>query len=179
MAQHGARDSDIGGLQYTNDFWRFSLVVYERAEVAQECMSLQQAFEIDVNLLLFCAWLGARAVTLSRAEIEEAERIVTSWHEYVVRPLRGARRYVKTLSRDEFENFRATVKDIELEAEQIEQAILFAYSKRIESSAGADCRDAVTQNVKNYIAIKSGSAKAPTLELSAPHLIDAACRLRA
>jgi uncharacterized protein (TIGR02444 family) len=177
LAQHGVRDSDIGNLLYDNDFWRFSLVVYGRVEVARECLALQKAFEMDVNLLLFCAWLGAQSIALSKTEIEDATRVVAPWHDIVVRPLRGVRRYAKTLDSTEFESFRIMVKDVELEAEQIEQAMLFGYSKRLQNSANADRLDAVTQNVKNYIAIKSGSVAPPTLELSAPHLIDAACRL--
>ncbi len=68
------------------------------------------------------------------------------------------RQQIKALTYDEFESFRARVKSMEIEAEQIEQAILFAYSKWIQNAhACADCREAVTQNVKQYIEIKSGS----------------------
>ena len=178
MAEHDPRDSGTDRLQYDNEFWRFSLAVYGQAEVAQECLALQQALGIDVNLLLFCAWLGARAIALSKTDIEAASRTVAAWQENVVRPLRGVRQQVKTLYRDEFGSFRANVKGIELEAEQIEQAMLFAYSKRIQSPrAGADRPDAIAQNVKEYIAMKSGAAAARPPELSAPHLIDAARRL--
>ncbi len=58
LAQHESRDSETDNLQYDNDFRCFSLAVYEQAEVAQECLQLQQAIGIDVNLLLFCAWVG-------------------------------------------------------------------------------------------------------------------------
>jgi uncharacterized protein (TIGR02444 family) len=177
LARHDSHDSGTEKLQHDNDFWRFSLAVYGRAEVAQECLRLQQALDIDVNVLLFCAWMGTRTFVMDRNDIEAAASAVASWHEHVVRPLRGVRQQVKTLHCDDFESFRTKVKGIELEAEKIEQAILFTISKRLQNGAGADRRDAVTRNVKNYIAIKSGDATAPTLELSAPQLIDAACLL--
>jgi uncharacterized protein (TIGR02444 family) len=171
LAPSDSRDADA--LQYDNEFWRFSLAVYGQDEVAQECLQLQQALGIDINLLLFCAWLGTRAIALSKAEVESASSIVAAWHDNVVRPLRGVRQHIKLLGRDDFESYRAKIKGMELEAEQIEQAILFAYSKRIESIR-ADCNHAIAQNVTNYIAMKTSTAP-----LSAPHLIDAARRIGA
>jgi uncharacterized protein (TIGR02444 family) len=175
LAQQDSRDSDTDNLQYDNDFWRFSLAVYAQVEVAQECLELQQALGVDVNILLFCAWIGTRSFALSRNDIEAASRTVAVWHENVVRPLRGVRQQIKILYRDEFGSFQASVKGTEIEAEQIEQAILFAYSKRIQGTrASVDYRDAVVQNVKEYIATKSGDATGRASELSAPRLVDAA-----
>ncbi|HXZ22055.1 MAG TPA: TIGR02444 family protein [Pseudolabrys sp.] len=162
-----------GPLQYDNDFWRFSLAVYGQAEVAEECLLLQRELGIDVNLLLFCAWLGTRAVTLSAKDIEGAWTAVSSWHERVVRPLREVRQWIKTLSREEFESFRGRVNEAELDAEQIEQAILFAHSKQIQGLAGADRNEAIARNVNQYLRTKS-PVRAP--EPCAPRLIDAARR---
>jgi len=176
---YDVRDGGADDLQYDNEFWRFSLAVYEQVDVAQECLALQQAIGVDVNLLLFCAWVGTHAIALSRAEIEEASNTVAAWHEHVVRPLRGARKQVKMLHRDDFESFRTKVKGIELEAEQIEQAILFGHSKRIKSARTIiDCRDAIAQNVKIYIASMSGALTARASELSAPHLVVTAERFK-
>ena len=158
----GPHDSGAGPLQYDNEFWRFSLAVYCQAEVEQECLVLQQALGIDVNLLLFCAWLGARGVALSKEQIEAASGAVAAWHDQVVRPLRGVRQQIKTLKRDAFENYRTKVKGIELEAEQIEQAILFSFSK-MDSLGAANSGDAIAPNIHAYIEMKSGKASAPQL----------------
>jgi uncharacterized protein (TIGR02444 family) len=176
LAQPDSYDSGPDALEYDNDFWRFSLAVYGQIEVAKECLDLQQTIGIDVNILLFCAWIGRRNFALGHKEIEAASRIVAAWHENVVRPLRSVRQQVKTLHRHDFESFRTRVKDIEIEAEQIEQATLFAHSKRLR--AGLDCGDAVAQNVNDYIAMKSGGGSVRASELTAPRLIDAARRLR-
>jgi uncharacterized protein (TIGR02444 family) len=170
----GSHDSDAGPLQYDNEFWRFSLAVYCQAEVEQECLALQQALGIDVNLLLFCAWLGARGIVLSRQEIEAASGAVAAWHDQVVRPLRGVRQQIKTLKRGAFENFRTKVKGVELEAEQIEQALLYDLSKTILPGAN-NSSEAVARNVHEYIAMNA--EKTPT-KTSAPHLIAAASRYK-
>ena len=61
---------------------------------------------------------------------------------------------------------------MEIEAEQIEQAILFAYSKRLQSTR-RDMREAVIENIQRYIGLKAGPKS-----LAAPVLIDAALHLR-
>jgi uncharacterized protein (TIGR02444 family) len=172
VINQGARDGNRNELQYDNEFWRFSLAVYKPADVAAECLALQEAIGLDVNLLLFCAWLGTRAIVLSRGDIEAACRVVASWHASVVRPLRGVRRHIKTQYGDAFEGFRSRVKDDELQAEQIEQAMLFAYAQGIQTSQdGSDHRDAVARNVNAYLSMMSG-ATAPVP--AAPLLVRAA-----
>ena len=166
MNKQGSRD---GELQYDNEFWRFSLAVYKPADVAAECLALQEAAGLDVNLLLFCAWLGTRGIVLSRSDIEAASRVVGSWHNSVVRPLRGVRRHIKTQYGDAFEPLRSRVKDDELQAEQVEQAMLFAYAQGIQSSS--DRVDAVARNVNAYLSMLSGAA---TSVPAAPLLIRAA-----
>src|SRR3954464_15663396 len=78
-------------LQCDNPFWAFSLEVYAAQGVAAECLALQREFGIDVNMLLFCAWLGAaRKRLLSAEQFESFEDAVHRWHEDVVKPLRHA-----------------------------------------------------------------------------------------
>ena len=164
--------SDCGGLQYDNEFWRFSLAVYSRAGVAEECLALQEKAGADVNVLLFCAWTGTQAIVLSRDDIEQALRLVVAWQDNVVRPLRGVRQSMKVLDHHESESFRTRVKSMEIEAEQIEQAVLFAYSKRLQSTR-RDMREAVIENIQGYLGLKAGPKS-----LAAPVLVEAALHLR-
>ena len=65
------------------------------AEVAKECLALQDVLGLDVNILLFCAWLGTQSVALQREDIEAALRAVAAWQDEVVRPLRAVRQRTK------------------------------------------------------------------------------------
>ena len=138
--------------QYQNDFWRFSLAVYGQPGVGGECLGLQDKFGLNINLLLFCAWLGRRGIVLTREHLEGASRSITSWHDHVVRPLRGVRRQMK-LHHEDVSALRAQVQRVEIEAEQVEQAMLFDYAQRITSRSG---NDAVARNVSEYLAMVSG-----------------------
>lgn len=39
-------------------FWDYSLRVYCGDGVPAACLDLQDRFEIDVNVMLFCSWIG-------------------------------------------------------------------------------------------------------------------------
>jgi len=166
-----APGSDGRELLYENEFWRFSLRVYSQDEVAKECLSLQEVLlGLDVNILLFCAWLGTRSIVLSRELIETACQVTASWQDNIVGPLRRVRQHLKTQG-DTFASLRTRIKALELEAEQIEQAMLFAYARNVlESSVSTRSGDAIAQNVSEYIAMKAGSMSSPH-QFAAPVLI--------
>lgn len=163
-------------LQRDNAFWRFSLEVYGAPGVAAECLALQDALGIDVNLLLFCAWLGsARRTALSASEIESARSLVQPWHDQAVRPLRAVRRQLKAFSGPDSEAFRLRVKALELEAEQMEQAMLFSHALETWPRAGAaDPRDAVAANIRIYLRSQRGAGPGPGLMHSVQCLVEAA-----
>ena len=156
----------IGDNQHQNEFWRFSLAVYGQHGVAQECLGLQDKFGLNINLLLFCAWLGRRGIAVTRDDLEGASRSISSWHDHVVRPLRGVRRQMK-LHHEDVSALRANVQHIEIEAEQVEQAILFAYAQKIVSRFESD---AVARNFNEYLATMPAGAS----DRGAPALIAAA-----
>jgi uncharacterized protein (TIGR02444 family) len=156
----------VGDTQYQNEFWRFSLAVYGQRGVARECLGLQDEFGININLLLFCAWLGRSGIAVTRDDLEGASHSISSWHDHVVRPLRGVRRQMK-LHHEDVSALRANVQRIEIEAEQVEQAILFAYAQKIVSRVESD---AVAGNVNEYLAMMPAGAS----DRGAPVLVAAA-----
>jgi uncharacterized protein (TIGR02444 family) len=161
------------GLQRDNAFWRFSRAVYGEPGVAQECLDLQARYGLDVNLLLYVAWLGAvRCATLSAADIALARDRVRTWHDRAVRPLRSVRTALKPLEGFGIQDFRTKVKALELESEQIEQAMLFALAReRWPEAGGGDPRQPLQTNVAALLT----SYGAPDAML-AGRLIDAALR---
>ena len=112
-------------------FWDFSLAVYGANAVQDECLKLQEEFGLDVNLILLCAFVAAvHGVTLTIDDIAAARQEVKQWQERTVRPLRAARRHLKTAELTNAQDaaaaaqLRVQVKAAELESERIEQAML-------------------------------------------------------
>jgi len=110
-----------GGREAGNPFWEFSLGVYGREDVAAACLALQDRHGVDVNLLLYCAWAGQ---ILSAAEIARLVAATRSWQADVIGPLRAVRRHLKSV-RAAPEHLRARIKTAELEAEAVEQQMLY------------------------------------------------------
>lgn len=116
-------------LHTENPFWSFSGAVYAAPGMQQVCLHLQDAFDADVNVLLLAAWIGAvrRQVftTSDRAEAPGA-----GWNASVIEPLRVSRRAARmALAEDPaFGAFYRQLKQCELGAEQLRQALLFNWA---------------------------------------------------
>jgi len=113
-----------------NPFWTFSLRLYSRDEVAAACLALQTRHGLDVNVLLYCIWLGAeRGVLLSETDAARIVENVNRWHDGVVRPLRAMRVRLKDdphgAPKAMADMLRNEIKRAELDAERIEQQLLF------------------------------------------------------
>lgn len=99
-------------------FWEWSLATYPKVEGA--LLDLQDRHGVDVNLALFCTWIGR----LSPEALDEAEAALRPWREEVVEPLRKIRRKLK--GNPGAEGLRRAAKAAEIEAERLGQARLVA-----------------------------------------------------
>jgi uncharacterized protein (TIGR02444 family) len=126
-------------LEIDNPFWRFSLRVYGAPGVAQECLEVQDKYAVDVNRLLFAAWIGVtRGVVFDAAILRHIDAAVADWTASAVLPLRAVRRALKQrpdIDTDHVQAFRKQVAAAELKAEQIEQALLYRLADDIRQPA--------------------------------------------
>ncbi|HEV8016641.1 MAG TPA: TIGR02444 family protein [Stellaceae bacterium] len=108
-------------------FWRFSLAIYARPGVAPACLVLQDEHGRDVNLALYCCWLGASGRgRLDRDSLAAADRAVAAWRRGVVENFRAARRAIKAAALPDSDAVYAKAKAVELEAERLLQRMLVA-----------------------------------------------------
>ena len=143
-------------LSFDNPFWQFSLSVYAVPAVSAECLDLQSRFDIDVNVLLFCAWMGrAHKIALSDENLSDIGASASVWHEKVVRPLRAARQNLKpmpAMSDPAVAALRAAIAKDELRAEEIEQAMLFVLAGTFASTdAARSAVKAIRHNVSAFL----------------------------
>lgn len=110
------------------DFWDFSLVLYARPGVEAALLALQDEEGLDVNLILFCLYAGARGRSLEEATLAGMRGIGAGWGQGVVAPLRAARRALKPIAEGDAAaaRLRAEVKRLELAAEKEMQVRLEA-----------------------------------------------------
>ena len=99
--------------------------VYSVEEVAQGCLALQDRCGLDVNLLLYAAWLAHQDLQLTLTHLVAAEQAVGDWPEAVVRPLRAVRRYLR--ADPAATAIREQVAALELQAEREQQNRLYRF----------------------------------------------------
>ncbi len=109
------------------EFWRFSLALYGRPGVAPACLVLQDQYGRDVNLALYCCWLGASGRgRLSPEALAASDAAVAPWRTQIVENFRAARRAIKQEGSTESDGLYVKAKAVELEAERLLQARLAA-----------------------------------------------------
>lgn len=143
-----------------NPFWRFSLAVYSNKNVAAECLALQDTFGADVNLILFCAWRGLQRALLAETDLEKVSGAILEWHRAVVRPLRNARKAIKTMTAAlpaDAADLRKQIAAIEIRAEQIEQAMLYARHREAGAPSALDAATCARKNI--ILALRSCGTK--------------------
>lgn len=146
-------------------FWDFSLSVYMSEGVGVACLDLQDAHELDVNVLLFCMWLGASGRGgLTTAEMKTVTDAVQDWHHDVVRELRAVRVRMKggmsPAPADLSESLRQRIQKTEIDCEHTEQLMLAgAIDKDADDSRADSARlaDAVA-NTAEYFGVFGGVA---------------------
>jgi uncharacterized protein (TIGR02444 family) len=152
--------------------WAFSLAVYGHDGVADECLDLQDRLSLDVNLLLFAAFIGAiDGVRLDSQDIAAASAAIAGWQSEIVHGLRRARRALKPLSsdagnplRDANSALRAQLKSAELAAEKIEQTMLWQSSQAcLADRPRTDHTQALTANLRGVLAFYGAAETAPRL----------------
>ena len=138
-------------------FWDFSLRVYGSNGVSAACIALQERHGIDVNLLLFSAWIGesGRGV-LAQSELERALAATAAWNRDIVCALRVVRNRLKAgmppIPMERSDVLRKMILEIEVKSEHVEQIALAAAVTRPANPAFAVERrcDGAVANIAAY-----------------------------
>ena len=176
----------MSGSGNTDVFKRFALELYRRAGVADACLDLQNRHNLDVNVVLFAAFVGAaRRQKLTIADLGLAQRRVNAWHQEVVRPLRAVRQRLKTgpvpAPNEATGGLRRKLAQLEIEAEMIELDELGALIPEMHSlrstSSAAECATAAIETVirtHTDVALNDEDREAIDAIAAEAHQIDAA-----
>lgn len=112
-------------------FWDFSVRTYRTPDVPEACLSLQNDYGADVNMILYCAWVAAAAGPFDDELFDRASGFSARWADNVVKRLRKARKWMKQtgcetepVPTDACMEFREKIKDVEFAAEKMQQEAL-------------------------------------------------------
>lgn len=140
-------------------FWTFAVRTYRCEGIPEACIALQNERGADVNVLLFCCWVGA---TRGEFEIETFDRMLEfsrAWADRVVRPLRNVRTWMKiegcpdpAMLTESCMNLRERIKKVELEAERLQENVMQSMVDTIPgvTLSVAEQAHAATLNLRRY-----------------------------
>ena len=78
-----------------SSFWNYSCQLFQIREVADGCLQLQNQFNADVNILLYCCWAGDNRIQLDNVDVQKLVKCSEPWQTAIIKPLRDARKMLK------------------------------------------------------------------------------------
>ena len=106
-----------------NPLWRFSKNIYRKEVVSETLLHLQDKFSIDVNMILFVAWLASINRSITTSDIQDAQKLVSLWRTKIIVPIRNIRRSVRKFPDTDY--LYANIKKLEIDTEKEELKILY------------------------------------------------------
>lgn len=157
----------------SQEFWDFSVRTYYRAGVQEAFLALQNERGVDINMLLFCIWLGRTHGVFSDSLFSSTCDFSARWAQHVVAPLRAVRTWMKgtgchdgKVAAQDCMDLREKVKGVEFAAEKLQEEVLeslCADRPRVQQCA-AEQLAASASNVRRYLARLGMVAEGRVLE---------------
>jgi uncharacterized protein (TIGR02444 family) len=140
-------------------FWDFSVRTYRTESVPDACLSLQNDYGADVNMLLYCCWIGAHLGKFDADLFAQASNFSTQWAGNVVIPLRSARTWMKKtgcdgeiVATDDCMQLREEIKTVEFACEKMQQQVLESLlpAEQVRSDSSEQVLHDVIANLVHY-----------------------------
>ena len=119
--------------------WAFACALYAQPGVESACITLQERHQRNVNLVLYCCWLGANSHVLTVPAALQVASFIPQWSAKWVVPLRQLRQQMKTAPPEgdmtqDWQVLREQLLQLELGFERY----LLDSMKRFDNSASRD-----------------------------------------
>ena len=163
---HGGRHLDWPD----NPFWDYAVELYCQPGVEGACLELQARHGLDVNVVLFCCWLGRRGSCADEATFGRITAAAESWQAAFVRPLRAVRSHLKADLADPPPGsipahwpeltweLRGRVLALEIDGERLEQLLLAQLAADLAPTAAPGMALA-SANLRRYWAFAASDRK--------------------
>ncbi|MEE4211679.1 MAG: TIGR02444 family protein [Parvularcula sp.] len=145
-----------------DQFWTYSVTLYDREEVRHILLTLQNRFQYNVNVVLWCCWSAAAGWALTEEEVRDITRQVDDFTTYGVERLREVRRFAASskpgFPEASLHRLYDKLLDVELEAERLVQYRLAAETAALPSPARGPAGDFKATACRHFQSV------APSLE---------------
>ena len=110
-----------------SEFWNYSTQIWTLPQVEAICLDLQNDYDANVNMLLYCCWLGDKNLSFNDDDLQTLLDTIQPW-QIMIKPLRDSRKMMKqhiiAMPADMTEQTIANISEMELNAEHMSQLAL-------------------------------------------------------
>lgn len=116
-----------------DEFWKFSFEVYARPGVQNYCLTLQDDWQLNVNILLLCCYIEEKGLACSIEQLEELTEYINETDQALI-----AHRKKRRAAKNEDSPLYQQLLKVELEMEKQQQARLIEKVNSFELNEGSD-----------------------------------------
>ena len=111
-----------------SELWSFSEQTYALPEVENICLKLQNDYDADINIILYCIWAAQQSVVLNEDDARLLIKTTEPWQQNILKPLRDARKMMKqhiiAMPSNMLDQTVSNIGEMELHAEHMSQLAL-------------------------------------------------------
>jgi len=126
-----------------SELWAFSEQTYALPEVEDICLKLQNQYDADINIILYCLWVAEKLVTLNQDDISLLIKTTEPWQKTILKPLRDARKMMKqhiiAMPSDMLDQTVGNLSEMEINAEHMSQLALEKIINFDQRSNASEC----------------------------------------
>ncbi|RDH83070.1 MAG: TIGR02444 family protein [endosymbiont of Galathealinum brachiosum] len=139
-----------------SELWTYSTQIWTLPEVETICLELQNNYDANINMLLYCCWVGDKNLNLNDDDLQTLLDAVQPW-QIIIKPLRDSRKMMQqhliAMPAEMVDQTVSNMSEMELNAEHMTQLALEKALKPekispCESMGSIECS---FSNIKAYI----------------------------
>lgn len=139
-----------------SELWTYSTQIWTLPEVETICLELQNSYDANINMLLYCCWVGDKNLNLNDDDLQTLLDAVQPW-QTIIKPLRDSRKMMQqhliAMPAEMVDQTVTNISEMELNAEHMTQLALEKALKpgKISSCESLDNIECSLNNIKAYI----------------------------
>lgn len=139
-----------------SELWNYSTQIWTLPEVELICLEMQNDYDININILLYCSWVGDKKLLLNDDDMQTLLDTVQPW-QIIIKPLRDSRKMMQqqliAMPANMVDQTVANISEMELNAEHMTQ-LAMEKALKLESISPASDQDNIEcslNNIKTYL----------------------------
>lgn len=135
--------------------WDFSVQTYSLPEVQDICLSLQDDFNANINIIMYCLWTAEQNIKISQDNVTALVQSTQPWQDTILKPLRDVRKMIKdhiiAMPVELLDQTVSNLGEMELNAEHMSQMAIEKIIDLNQASEEISVIECATLNLSLYL----------------------------